>query len=184
MENKVYEVVLVTRSNITPVGVVKKGDSYVFKLFPGKSFNDLTVDNRAVLQFTNDTELLVKLALNWKVELNIVEESGWRWIEGLPGIKGYVKGKREILRDSFGVSEVLKCSLTPLSSIDGILQPKPVSRADCILLEIGVLYTRFRLYEDSRIAKRLREYLDLYFRLGGCSEIAHYIHSLLVDKGF
>ncbi|WP_240921758.1 DUF447 domain-containing protein, partial [Thermococcus sp. 21S9] len=40
-EGKVYEVLLVTKSNLTPIGIIRKGNYFYFKLFEGKSFQEI-----------------------------------------------------------------------------------------------------------------------------------------------
>ena len=178
-EGKVYEVLLVTRSNVTPVGVVREGERLRFKLFPGKSFREVLETGKASIQLTNDPELLVRTALNLPVELEFVEANGHRWIKGLPGLYGRVEWKTERWKDELGETEVLLCEFIPEGEIEGTLPVKPFSRADCLLVEMAVLFTRYLVRPDAESGRRILEMYELYTRLGGKSETSEYMVSIL-----
>ncbi|ASJ09536.1 hypothetical protein A3L11_09950 [Thermococcus siculi] len=178
-EGQVYEVLLVTRSNVTPVGVVRKGNRLFFKLFGGRSAEEIRGYPRASVQVTNDVELLVKLALNFEAELEFEGEGGHRWIRGLPGVYGMVEFREELLEDELGPAKVLKCSLTPEGEIEGKLPPKPISRADNYLLEMAVNLTRLlvavrngRRAEAERLHREVLSNHGMYKKFGGSSELA------------
>ncbi|ASJ12843.1 DUF447 domain-containing protein [Thermococcus thioreducens] len=178
-EGQVYEVLLVTRSNVTPVGVVRKGNRLFFKLFGGKSREDIQDHPRASIQVTNDAELIVKLALNFPVQTEFKESDGYRWIAGLPGVYGRVEFMEEPHNDELGSATVLECSLTPEGEIDGTLPPRPISRADFHLIEMAVHLTRLLVAVRKGkldVAKRLHDDVMLnylmYKRFGGRSEVA------------
>ncbi|WP_297420153.1 DUF447 domain-containing protein [Thermococcus sp.] len=174
-EGKVYEVLLVTASNVTPVGVVRRGDALEFKLFPGRSFEDLLKWPFASIQMTNDVELLVRFALNMSANVNIAKDGNHRWIEGIPGWHGSVEYKLEKWRDKLGESEVLLGRFIPRGTIPGSLKPVPVSRADCYLLEMAVHFTRLLVSGDHSLASRILELYREYRRFGGDSEVVDYI---------
>ncbi|NJE05103.1 DUF447 family protein [Thermococcus sp. M36] len=178
-EGQVYEVLLVTMSNVTPVGVIRRGNKLFFKLFGGKSAGEIKDHPKASTQITNDVELMVKLALNFPVELEFEERDGYRWVMGLPGVYGRVEFLEEPHEDELGSTTVLKCALSPVGEIDGVLPPRPMSRADMHLLEMAVHLTRLLVAVRNRkldVAKRL--YGDvmlnyrMYKRFGGRSEFA------------
>ncbi len=174
-ENLVYEMLLVTRTNVTPVGVVRKGDSLNFKLFPGKSFGELQRDRHVAIQATNDPELLVRTALNLPVELKFEEKEPYRWIKGLPGWLGKATCAEETWRDDIGETRVLKCSLKPEGEIPGRLPQRPFTRADCLLVEMAVLFTRYLICPKDSLRNGILRLYTTYRHLGGSSESADYI---------
>lgn len=189
-EGKVYEVLLVTRSNATPVGVVRKGKRLFFKLFGGKSSNDIREHPYAAVQITNDVELLVRLALNLSVSIEFEEHGAYRWISGLPGLYGSVEFEEGSIKDELGESYLMRCSLLPEGSIEGKLPLRPLSRADCLLIEMAVDLTRLLVAVErnkSEVVKRLRERIEnsytLYKRLGGNSPTAEEIIKLAGTGG-
>ncbi|ANF21856.1 DUF447 domain-containing protein [Thermococcus piezophilus] len=188
-EGQVYEVLLVTHSNATPVGAVRKGEALNFKLFGGRSAEELKAHPYASIQITNDVELLVKLALNIPVNVEFAEGTSHRWIKGLPGIYGEVKLMEETYEDELGNATVLRCSLKPEGVIEGSLPPRPISRADYLLLEMAVDLTR--LFVTTRevkveLARNLYERIwinyQMYKRFGGNSEIAEKIMGWAVSS--
>ncbi|WP_456422080.1 DUF447 domain-containing protein [Thermococcus sp.] len=174
-EGKIYEVLLVTRSNVTPVGVIRNGKRLTFKLFPGRSFEEIQLTGSASIQLTNDPELLVRTALNLPVELEFEETEGHRWIKGLPGVYGRVEWKLETWRDELGETEVLLCELIPEGEIEGFLPLRPFSRADCVLVEMAVLFTRYLVRPEERTKSKVLELYELYRHLGGTSRTAEYM---------
>lgn len=178
-EGKVYEVILVTKSNVTPVGVVREGEKLRFKLFPGRSFREVLETGKASIQSTNDPELLVRTALNLPVTLEFVEKNGYRWIEGLPGLYGRVESRVKRWKDELGETEVLLCELIPEGEIEGKLPLRPFSRADCILVEMAVLFTRYRVKPEESLKEEILKMHSLYVHLGGTSPTARYIVELL-----
>ncbi len=174
-EGKVYEVLLVTSSNVTPVGVVRRGETLRFKLFPGRSFRDIMGVPRASVQITNDVELIVKAALNLPLDLKFCGEGDFRWIKGLPGYYGEVNYEISVWEDELGGSDVLLGVFIPSGRIKGSLTPIPLSRADFRLLEMAVHFTRFAVSRDPGLFKRIREMYLEYQRLGGHSKVAEYI---------
>ncbi|NJD99873.1 DUF447 family protein [Thermococcus sp. LS1] len=178
-EGQVYEVLLVTHSNATPVGVVRKGGILNFKLFGGRSAEELKTHPYASIQVTNDVELLVKLGLNIPVEVEFMDRKPYRWIKGLPGVYGEVTLVEEIHEDELGKTTVLRCFLRPDGVIEGSLPPRPISRADYLLLEMAVDLTRLFVATRSlkvEAARKLYERIwlnyHMYKRFGGNSEIA------------
>ncbi|AFL95881.1 hypothetical protein CL1_1684 [Thermococcus cleftensis] len=189
-EGQVYEVLLVTRSNVTPVGVVRKGERLFFKLFGGKSAGELKEHPYASLQVTNDVELIVKLALNVPVKLEFEGNGRYRWIKTLPGVYGRVKWREEPHEDELGKATVMKCSLEPAGVIAGVLPPMPLSRADFHLLEMAVDFTRLEVARRNGkidVAKKLRERIvenySSYRRFGGSSELAEAMMAALDEGG-
>lgn len=178
-EGKVYEVLLVTSSNATPVGVVRRGDALEFKLFPGRSFEDLLRRPKASVQVTNDVELIVRLALNLPVDVGFGGKDGHRWIEDLPGWYGSVEYRLDTWRDNLGESRVLIGRFVPRGEIPGSLPVIPWSRADCRLLEMAVHFTRFLVSHDEKLVKAIAELYSEYRRFGGDSEVAEYMMSRL-----
>ncbi|WP_297474957.1 DUF447 domain-containing protein [Thermococcus sp.] len=174
-EGQIYEVLLVTSTNITPVGVVRRGNVLEFKLFPGRSFRDLLENPLASVQVTNDVELIVRLALNLPAGINVLNGEKGRWIKGLPGWYGRVEHRVEKWKDRIGEAEVLLGKFLPEGKIEGSLEPVPISRADCYLLEMAVHFTRFLVSRDPGMAARVLELHREYRRLGGSSEVADYI---------
>ncbi|MDV3104260.1 DUF447 domain-containing protein [Thermococcus waiotapuensis] len=187
-EGKVYEVLLITRSNVTPVGVVRRGNRLFFKLFGGRSAGELKSCPYASIQFTNDVETIIKLALNLPLRLEFDENGEYRWIKGLPGVYGTVEAKEKEHEDELGKTVVLKCSLQPAGEIHGTLPPLPPSRADFYLMEMGVDITRLLIATRKGlddVAKKLRERIltnyRMYFRLGGKSKLAEVILKMAAD---
>ncbi len=181
-EGKVYEVLLVTESNVTPVGIVREGEKLRFKLFPGKSFWEVLETGRASIQLTNDPEVLVRTALNLPVTLEFVEKNGYRWIKGLPGLYGRVECRVERWRDNLGETDVLLCELIPEGEIEGKLPLRPFSRADCILVEMAVLFTRYRVKPEESLKEEILKMYSLYIYLGGTSLTARHIVELLTKE--
>ncbi|WP_297073810.1 DUF447 domain-containing protein [Thermococcus sp.] len=181
-EKKVYEVLLVTRSNITPAGVVRDGKKLRFKLFPGKSFREVLETGKASIQLTNDPELLVRTALNLPLKLEFEEQNGHRWIRGLPGVYGNVTSKVEHWEDNLGETEVLICELVPEGKIEGMLPLRPFSRADCVLVEMAVLFTRYLVNPREDLREKILELYSVYRHLGGMSPVSNYMVSFLTKK--
>ncbi|WP_297062103.1 DUF447 domain-containing protein [Thermococcus sp.] len=181
-EKKVYEVLLVTRSNITPVGVVRDGKKLRFKLFPGKSFREVLETGKASIQLTNDPELLVRTALNLPLKLEFEEQNGHRWIRGLPGVYGNVTSKVEHWEDNLGETEVLICELVPEGKIEGMPPLRPFSRADCVLVEMAVLFTRYLVNPREDLREKILELYSVYRHLGGMSPVSNYMVSFLTKK--
>ena len=187
-EGQVYEVLLVTESNVTPVGVVRKGERLFFKLFEGKSAAEIKELPKASIQITNDVELLVNLALNFPVELEFGGWGEYRWIRNLPGVYGTVEFREESHKDELGETTVLKCSLAPEGEIEGELRPRPISRADNYLLEMAVNLTRLLVAvkngrteaAEGLYREVLRDH-EMYRRFGGSSETAGRMLSLARD---
>ncbi|ASJ11053.1 hypothetical protein A3L12_06940 [Thermococcus sp. P6] len=178
-EGQVYEVILVTRSNATPVGVVRRGRKFFFRLFGGKSAEELREWPQATIQITGDVELLVKLALNMDVALEFEGREGYRWIRNLPGFYGRVEVEEEEHEDELGKARTLLCFMEPLGYIPGKPAPRPLSRADFHLLEMAIHLTRLPVaLRNGRgdVAKDLYEGVMLnyraYKRFGGSSAIA------------
>lgn len=186
-EGKVYELLLVTRSNVTPVGVVKKGETFQFKLFGGKSATEIKEHPFAVLHITGDVELLVKAALNLPLDIEFeeAEKVPINRVKGLSAIEGRVEWSEEEWEDELGRTKVLKCSLIPVHLRIVPSPPKPLSRADYALLEMGVYLTRLFVATRKNDVERAREiygkiwgrYQD-YRRFGGRSEVAEKIIGL------
>ncbi|HDZ35741.1 MAG TPA: DUF447 family protein [Thermococcus sp.] len=188
-EGQVYEVLLVTRSNAAPVGVVRRGNRLFFKLFGGKSAGELREHPYASVQVTNDVELIVRLALNLPAELEFGGRDKYRWIQGLPGVYGRVTFTEEAYEDYLGKTSVLKCSLQPEGAIEGRLPPRPLSRADWYLLEMAVDFTRLEVALQNgktEAARKLRERIlnsySSYRRFGGSSELAEIIMAELDEN--
>ncbi len=181
-EKKVYEVLLVTRSNITPAGVVRDGKKLRFKLFPGKSFREVLETGKASIQLTNDPELLVRTALNLPLKLEFEEQNGHRWIRGLPGVYGNVTSKVEHWEDNLGETEVLICELVPEGKIEGMPPLRPFSRADCVLVEMAVLFTRYLVNPREDLREKILELYSVYRHLGGMSPVSNYMVSFLTKK--
>lgn len=183
LEGRVYEVLLVTESNVTPVGVVRRGESLTFKLFPGKSFRDLLKNPKASVQLTNDAELIVKYALNMETGVEIEKFKDWRWIKGLPGLYGAVEYQIEEWADEIGETSVLKAKFIPVGQIRGKLMDMPFSRADCALVEMAVLFTRYLVKPSEEVRQKLLELSYLYTHLGGRSDAHEYMVARLTEKG-
>ncbi|WP_297551156.1 DUF447 domain-containing protein [Thermococcus sp.] len=181
-EKKVYEVLLVTMSNVTPIGVVRSGEKLRFKLFPGKSFREVLETGKASIQLTNDPELLVRTALNLPVEVEFEEQKGYRWIRGLPGVYGNVTSKVEHWKDNLGETEVLVCELIPKGEIRAELPTKPFSRADCLFVEMAILFTRYLVKSSEELREKIIDLYSTYKHLGGDSPTADYIFSVLTKK--
>ena len=184
-EGKVYEVLLITKSNLTPVGVVRKGNYFYFKLFEGKSFYDIKGQPFGVMHITQDVELLVKAALNIPVELEFEDarKIPLKKIKNLSWIEGRVEFEESEIEDELGKSKVLKCKFIPLY---GEIIPsiaKPISRADYILLEMAINLTRLlvaskRNRAEQEIYSKILHGYRKYRRLGGKSELAERIMEL------
>ncbi|ASJ03354.1 hypothetical protein A3L09_08840 [Thermococcus profundus] len=174
-EGQVYELLLVSKSNVTPVGVVRKGETLHFKLFPGKSFKDLLENNRTAIQITWDAELLVRTALNLSVSISFESSGGHRWISSLPGWLGKVECRREVWKDEIGTAEVLRCEFFPERRLPGELTRVPFSRADCVLVEMAVLFTRYIVRPSPEQRNKILDLYSLYRHLGGTSDTAEYI---------
>ena len=178
-EGLVYELILVTRSNVTPVGVVRRDDTLNFKLFPGRSFRELLQNPRVAVQITNDPEMLVRTALNLPIKLEFEESGEYRWIRGLPGWLGKVECGVEPWRDSLGETKVLRCTLLPEEKLPGELPLRPFSRTDCLLVEMAVLFTRYLLIRSPELREEILKLYATYRHLGGSSESAEYMVSHL-----
>ncbi|MCD6524182.1 MAG: DUF447 family protein, partial [Thermococcus sp.] len=85
-------------------------------------------------------------------------------------------------RDSLGETEVLLCELTPEGEIDGELPLRPFSRADCILVEMAVLFTRYRVKSEKSLKEEILKMYSLYTYLGGTSPTARHIVELLTKE--
>lgn len=182
-EGQVYEMLLITKTNAAPVGVVKKGNVLLFKLFGGRSVEELMKWPHAVLQATSDAGLLVRLALNFppEIELSFEESDPYRWIRGLPGVYGDVECRWRVHSDSLGVTEVLGCSFIPKGDVVGLLPLRPFSRVDCALVEMAVDFTRLKVAAESspneakKLFFRIKENYHLFSRLGGRDEVGRRI---------
>ncbi|ACS33587.1 DUF447 domain-containing protein [Thermococcus gammatolerans] len=177
LEGQVYEVLLVTRNNVAPVGVVRKGSKLHFRLFGGKSAEEIKEHPHVSIQFTNDAGLIVRLALNIppEEELGFVEAGKYRWVKGLPGLYGDVEWETKEHSDEIGTTSVLDATMTPVGEIEGSLSPRPMSRADCALIEMAVDFTRLGVARGKKALELYRRMLRnyrLYGRLGGRDPIA------------
>ncbi|AIF69504.1 hypothetical protein PAP_05505 [Palaeococcus pacificus DY20341] len=186
-EGKVYEVLLLTKSNLTPVGVVRRGDKLYFKLFGGKSAREIKEHPYAVIQITQDVELLVKSALNFpvEVEFEMAKKIPLKRVKGLPAIEGRVEWSEEEWSDELGCVRVLKCSLTPIYQELFPLPIRPLSRADYALLEMAVYLTRlFVATRKNKVELARNIYGEIwkryqqYRRFGGKNELAEKIIGL------
>lgn len=187
-EGQVYEALLVTRSNVTPVGVVRIGEIFRFKLFGGKSASELRTCPYAVLHVTNDVELLVKTALNMEADLELepAETVPIKRIRGLPAIEGRIEWVEREWEDELGRTTVLECAFTPLHVEAKALPPRPLSRADYALLEMAVELTRLLAAlktNNVELIERYRRGVEdnyrRYRRFGGGSPIAEEMRSML-----
>lgn len=124
---------------------------------------------------TWDAELLVKTALNLDVELSFESHDQYRWIQGLPGWLGEARCRRDVWTDGLGTTEVLKCEFFPEKRLVGNARPIPFSRADCVLVEMAVLFTRYLVKPTLELKNRILDLYALYRHLGGNSEAAEYI---------
>ncbi|NPA47586.1 MAG: DUF447 family protein [Thermococci archaeon] len=188
-EGKVFEVVLSSGTNMTPVGVIRRGDTLKFRLFPGRSMYEIETGGRAVIQIVRDVELLVRLALNLPVNVDRDRVEGIEVIAGEPWVLGRVEGHPGVVDDEIGRSRVLDCTFYPLMCSRDFRVSRPVSRADLYLLEMGVDVTRFmeavrrnNTKEAERLKNRILKAYDRYRRFGGMSEVAlHIVHLVLGD---
>ena len=187
-EGQVYELLLVTASNVTPVGVVRRDNEFHFRLFGGKSATELRIIPYAVLHVTNDVELLVRAGLNMKVNLRFEAAKAVpiKRISGLPAIEGRVEHVEREWEDELGKTTVLECSMEPLHVEARGLPPKPLSRADYALLEMGVELTRLlaalKTNNEGLIEKyrrRVEENYLRYRRFGGNSALAEEMRSMI-----
>ncbi|WP_297490753.1 DUF447 domain-containing protein [Thermococcus sp.] len=181
-EGQVYEVLLTTRSNVTPVGTVREGHVLKFRLFEGESYHDLLRDRHASIQVSNSAALIVSLALNDFSGIEVENAGPYRWIKSLPGLYGTAACTEGSWKDAIGESKVLNCTFFPEGEIEGRLPPIPFSRADCLLVEMAVDFTRVRLArgrERERLLKRFTENFRLYTRLGGNEMVARRMASEL-----
>ncbi len=181
-EGKVYEVVLVTRGNAATIGVSRRGEVLTFRLFGGKSHEEIKEHPFVSIQITNDVELLVKLALNIPARLEFIEREKWRFIRGLPGFFGRVEFHENVLEDELGRNRVLECTFIPEGEIEGKMPLKAQSRADCALLEMAVHFTRLPLaikLGNSKLIDALQSKIEecyrLYKHLGGKNELAEFM---------
>jgi len=187
-EGKVFEVILSSGTNMTPVGVVRKGNILRFKLFQGRSMEELRKGGNAILQPVNDVELLVRLALNLPANFRRGRLEGIDFIRGEPWILGRVEVRLSYLEDELGRSKILDCVFHPITCSLRIKDVRPVSRADLYLLEMGVDVTRLleahkrkRVEIAHELRVRILENYRRYKRLGGDSEVADYVLSLVSD---
>jgi len=174
-EGQVYEVLLTTRSNVTPVGAVREGRVLKFRLFEGKSYHDLLEDRHASIQVSNSAVLIVSLALNDFSGVEVEKAGPYRWIKSLPGLYGTAACTGGSWKDTLGEARILSCTFFPEGEIEGHLLPIPFSRADCLLVEMAVDFTRIRLAkggEREKLLKRFTENFRLYTRLGGNETVA------------
>ncbi|AHF80625.1 DUF447 domain-containing protein [Thermococcus paralvinellae] len=186
-EDKVYEVLLITKSNITPIGVVRKGNYFYFKLFEGKSFQEIKEYPFGIVHITQDVELLVKAALNLPINLEFedAKKIPLRKIKKLSWIEGKIEFKESEIEDELGKSKVLKCKFIPLYGeiISSIV--KPISRADYILLEMAVQLTRLfvatrrhKVEVAQKLYSKIWQKYQEYKRLSGKSQLAEKIMGL------
>ncbi|AMM54825.1 DUF447 domain-containing protein [Pyrococcus kukulkanii] len=185
-EDKVYETLLITSSNLTPVGVRRKNNCLFFRIFEGKSYRDLLRNTEAIIQIIPDAEFLVSIAFNIfpRIEFSPSKEVRIRRIKGYPWIEGYVECKKIVVVDSLGKSKALDCVFEPVyvGTVKAI--PTPISRADNALLELGVLASRLLVgyskgsSETEKLKLKVRELYRLYKKLGGRSDIAEEIYML------
>ena len=188
IEGQVYEVLLVTKGNVAPIGVVRDGQKLRFRLFGGRSAEEIQRHPHVSVQFTNDAGLIVRLALNLPSEKEL-EFSGYgkyRWIKGLPGVYGDVEWELKEHSDEIGTGVVLEGAVTPRGEINGALPPRPMSRADCALIEIAVDFTRLRVAKGPKVRELYSRMLDnycLYERLGGRDPVAKKIMEWASELG-
>ncbi|AFK22830.1 hypothetical protein Py04_1256 [Pyrococcus sp. ST04] len=171
---------------MTPVGITRIGKFLYFKIFQGKSFDDLKKDNSVVIQIIDDPEILVALAFNFPISLKLekCEKLELNRVAGYPWVEGHADCKVISVKDSLGESLARKCKVSPIYV--GITQktPRPISRADNYLIELGVIGSRalYALKKNLPIGTRLfKEVEKLYWeyrRLGGKSKIAEEIYNL------
>ncbi|CAB49734.1 DUF447 domain-containing protein [Pyrococcus abyssi] len=185
-EGKVYECLLITRSNVTPIGIVRIGDSLKFKIFEGKSFLDLEESSYAIVQVVDDVELLASLAFNFFPELELEDavRVPLKKVKGYPWVEGVTNCKEILVKDELGESRAKACSLKPVyvGIVKRIL--KPISRADNYLLELAVLGTRILVARNRGInVRELEEEAEkvymMYKKLGGNSKIGEKIYELI-----
>ncbi|WP_324736287.1 DUF447 domain-containing protein [Thermococcus sp. SY098] len=186
-EGKTYEVLLVTKSNVTPIGVVRRGDSLYFKLFEGKSFQEIKEHPFGVIHITQDVELLIKAALNIpiNVEFENTKVIPLKRIKNLSWVEGRIEFKEDEIEDELGKSKVLKCKFIPLYGETIPAITKPLSRADFVLLEMTVHLTRLfiatrrhKVDAAQRLYSKIWQGYQEYKRLGGKSEFAEKIIGL------
>ena len=186
-EGKVYEVLLVTKSNVTPIGVVRRGDNLYFKLFGGKSFHEVKEHPFGVIHITQDVELLIKAALNIPIDVEFKNAKviPLKRIKKLSWVEGKIEFEETEIEDELGKSKVLKCKFVPLY---GEIVPsvvKPLSRADYVLLEMAVHLTRLfvatrrhKVDVAQKLYSKIWQGYQEYKRLGGKSELAEKIMGL------
>ncbi|ASJ16884.1 hypothetical protein A3L04_07255 [Thermococcus chitonophagus] len=185
VEGKTYEVLLITSSNLTPIGVVRESNILEFTIFEGKSYHDLLRNSEAVIQVVDDVELLVSLAFNVfpRLKFGKCKEVSLRKIEGYSWIEGYAQCKRTIISDFLGSSRALKCRLQPVAVGVTKTVPRAISRADNALLELGVfasrlLVARRRGIKADDLEEKVNYLYKMYKKLGGKSKIAEVIYNL------
>lgn len=187
-EGQVYEVLLVTRGNVAPIGIVRRGKSLAFKLFGEKSVEEIIEHPYVSVQATNSAGLIVRLALNLPPEekLEFEERGEYRWIKGLPGVYGDVKWKMREHSDELGTTQIFEAVLHPRGEIKVFLPPRPLSRADCLLIELAVDFTRLRIARGKTAEKLYRRMLSnyrLYRHLGGEDPLAEKIMEWASELG-
>ncbi|ALM75323.1 DUF447 domain-containing protein [Thermococcus barophilus] len=186
-EGKVYEVLLVTKSNVTPIGVVRRGDSLYFKLFWGKSFREIKEHPFGVIHITQDVELLIKAALNVPIDVEFenAKRIPLKRIKNLSWVEGRIELEEAEIEDELGKSKVLKCKFIPLYGEIISAITKPLSRADFVLLEMAVHLTRLfvatrrhKVETAQKLYSKIWQGYQEYRRLGGKSELAEKIMGL------
>jgi len=183
-EGKVCELLLVTKSNVTPVGIVKKGNKFHFKLFEGKSAKDIREHPYGVLHITWDVDILVRTALNLPCELEWEDSKTipLKKIKNLPNIEGKIEFQEDLIKDSLGEARILRCSLTPSRIEVFPVSNPPLSRADFYLLEMAINLTRLyvatrklNVKEAQNIYSKIWVEYRTYKRLGGKNKLAEKI---------
>ena len=186
-EGKVYEVLLVTKSNVTPIGIVRRGNNMYFKLFWGKSFREIKEHPFGVIQITQDVELLIKAALNIPIdaEFENTKVISLKRIKNLSWVEGKIEFEEEEIEDELGKSKVLKCKFVPLYGEIIPAITKPLSRADFVLLEMAVHLTRLfvatrrhKVDVAQKMYSKIWQGYQEYKRLGGKREFAEKIMGL------
>ncbi|WP_367884231.1 hypothetical protein [Thermococcus sp. JCM 11816] len=78
-------------------------------------------------------------------------------------------------RTGSGLQRFLNVNSSPEKRLVGNARPIPFSRADCVLVEMAVLFTRYLVKPTLELKNRILDLYALYRHLGGNSEAAEYI---------
>ncbi|ENN95703.1 hypothetical protein J422_06441 [Methanocaldococcus villosus KIN24-T80] len=165
----IYEAVVCTKNNKAPIGVSFKDNYAILRLFYGShTYNNLLKENYFSVNIVDPIELVKAL---------ITDEDDYKYYKDIPYIDRaylsifYKVTERKFLvkRDIYGESKLMIIKGKEIGRICLNKKIKPYCRADGLLVEMAIIYSRLNHIKDDKkeeFKKDMEKYYGVIKKVG------------------